>query len=67
MPAFQHLTPSATRAKVAAAVDDLLDVDQGAALLVADLLDAVSAAACRAAGLTDVESRTVLGILWDPR
>jgi hypothetical protein len=67
VPTFDHLTTSATRAQAAAAVDDLLGVDQGAPLLVADLLDAISAGACRAAGLTDVEARTVLGILWDQR
>jgi hypothetical protein len=68
VPAFDHLTPAATRARVAVAIDDLLHgVDMAAALLVADTLDAVSAASCRAAGLTDEEARSILGLLWEQR
>ena len=68
MPAFDHLTPVATRARVAVALDELLQgVDVGAALLVADTLDAVSAASCRAAGLTDEEARRILSLLWEQR
>lgn len=59
-----YLTTAGRRAQVAVALDDVLAVDIGAALLLADVLDQVSAAVLRAAGLADAAAVEVLALLW---